>query len=328
MFNFIDFYQNKSRYKFAKLEKTALFAQNMWYLVNVVSDMFTYVGMPEEVRTEFIEFYLCSGGGLGFGKVNEKYVACMGGRCGDVDPYGIGTDFTGAFPSGTLEGKIGKEVVFIQNNQLASPDPFLLEYAKQLTEIDISIDTLIKNSRAGKVPVADTETAKTAIEQCYEKIYSGMPVAITNSKPLEKMLNPNNAAYELIDFTDTSDCDRIQHLLKAKDDILRQFHNLYGHGTNGGYKLAQESRDEVNRNNDIAFIYPNIKLKWRKKGCEEINKLFGLNISVDFSESWKIEHDKVLGTEDDNENVSRETTDNENVSRETEEKENETGVNE
>lgn len=325
MFNFIDFYQNKSKYKFAKLEKSALFAQNMWYLINVVSDMFIYEGMPDEVRTEFIEFYLCSGGGCGFGKVNEKYVACMGGRCGDVDPYGIGTDFTGAFPSGTLEGKINKDVVFIQNNQLASPDPFLLEYAKQLTEIDISIDTLIKNSRAGKVPIADNETSKTAIEQCYEKIYSGMPVAITNSKPLEKMLNPNNATYELIDFTDTSDCDRIQHLLKAKDDILRQFHNIYGHGSNGGYKLAQESVSEVNRNNDIAFIYPNIKLKWRKKACEQINKLFGLNVSVDFSESWKIEHDEVLGTNDDqNDNVSRETTENENVSRET--IENEEGV--
>jgi hypothetical protein len=34
------------------------------------------------------------------------------------------------------------------------------------------------------------------------------------------------------------------------------------------------------------------------------------NIEVDFSESWKVTHDEVLNTPDDNkENVSRETTD-------------------
>ena len=307
MFSITDFYKNPNSLKLARIEKANLFAQNLWYLINVDSDMFVVENMPEEVRAEFIEFYLCSCGGCGFGKVNGEFVACTGGRMGEVDPYGIGKFFTGAFPNGTLTGEIGKDVVFMQNNQMATPDPFIYEYARQLTEIDISIDVLIKNSRAGKVPIADSEIARAAIEDKYEKIYSGVPVSIVNSKPLEKMLSPNANAYELIDFTDVSDCDRIQHLLKAKDDILRQFHNIYGHGTSGGYKLAQESVKEVTRNNDIAFIYPNIKYKWRKKAYDEINRIFGLNIKFDFSESWKIEHDEVIGTNDDSVTLKTET---------------------
>lgn len=306
MVSITDFYKNPNSFKCAKIKKENIFAQNLWYLLNTISSIFEYKNLPEGMRAEFLEFYLCTEGGFGFGKYENGFVACVGGRAGKVDPYGIGTEFNGAFPYGTLSGKIGKDVVFVQNNNLSTPDPYILEFANQLTEIDISIDTLIRNSRAGKVPIADDEKSKAAIEEKYEKIYAGVPVAVINSKPLEKMLG-GESSFEMVDFTDPSDGDRIQHLLKAKEDIIRQFHNIYGHGSSGGYKLAQESVSEVTRNNDIAFIYPNIKYKWRKKGIEEINKLFGLNIEFDFSESWKIEHDEVLGTKDDSESVSRET---------------------
>lgn len=315
MFSIIDYMKKPNEYKFAELKKEDLFFNHLMCLINEVSNMFEYKNLPDEIRPEYIEFFLNSNGGCGGGKADaEKYVFCVGGRAGEVDPYGIGSYFTGAYPNGeygegTLEGIIGKDVAFIQNNQTATPDPYVFKYAEQLTEIDISIDTLIKNSRAGRVPVADTEVAKTAIENAYKKIYAGVPVAIVNSKPLEKMLNANSQSYEMIDFTDANGTERIQHLLKAKDDIYRQFHLIYGHGTTGGFKLAQESVAEVTRDNDIAFIYPNIKLMWRKRGFETFNKLFGTNIEVDFSESWKVTHDEVLNTPDDDENVSRETND-------------------
>lgn len=326
--NIINFLQKpNNEYKYKRLEKSVIFWNHFQYLINMISDMFEYKNLPDEIRPEFLEFYLNAEGGAGFGKAdNEHYVACVGGRAGNVDPYGIGTYFTGAYPSGaygngTLKGRINKDVVFLQNNQTATPDPYIWKFAEQLTEIDVSLDVLIKNSRLAKVPIADTEQAKTAIEEAYKKIYTGVSVAVINKKPLEKMLNENTASYEMVDFTDVSSTDRIQHLLKAKEDIYRMFHLIYGHGTSGGYKLAQETRDEVNGNNGISFIYPNIKLKWRKKGVEQINEIFGLDISVDYSESWKVEHDEVLATSDDNEeNVSRETIDEtieENVSRET-----------
>lgn len=314
MFSFIDFLKNPTEIKKAKLSKAEIFYNHFMYLINGISNMFEYKNLPEEIRPEYIEFFLNSNGGCGAGRADsEKFVFCVGGRAGDADPYGIGNYFTGAYPNGeygtgTLEGIIGKDVAFIQNNQTATPDPYIFKYAEQLTEIDISIDTLIKNSRAGCVPVADTETAKAQIEMAYKKIYEGVPVAIVNKKPFEKMVNGNAATYEMLDFTDPTGTDRIQHLLKAKDDIYRQFHLIYGHGTTGGFKLAQESVAEVTRDNDIAFIYPNIKLKWRKKGIEDFNRLFGTNIEVDFSESWKVTHDEVLNTPDDNkEIVSRET---------------------
>lgn len=303
MFNFdvLSFIKNPTKTKFFEITKEFLYAQHLNYLLNDLSNMFEYKNLPEEIRAEYLEFYLSGYGGYGFGKAeNGDFVACTGGRMGNVDYYGIGKDFSGAYPNGTLTGTIGKDVVYVQNNQNSTPDPYLYKYADQLTEIDISIDTLIKNSRAGKVPIADNEQSKAAIENAYKKIYAGQPVAIVNSKPLEKMLNGDSNSYETVDFTDVSGTERIQHLLKAKDDIYRQFHLIYGHGTNGGFKLAQESVAEVTRDNDIAFIYPNIKLKWRKKGIEEINRVFGLNIEVDFSESWKIEHDEVLNTHDDN----------------------------
>ena len=64
-------------------------------------------------------------------------------------------------------------------------------------------------------------------------------------------------------------------------------------------KLAQQSVEEINKSAGIAYITPNDMLNCRKKFVAEINETFGLNIEVDFSESWKVEHDEVLGTNDD-----------------------------
>ena len=52
----------------------------------------------------------------------------------------------------------------------------------------------------------------------------------------------------------------------------------------------------------MSFILPNDRLKMRRKGWDKVNKLFGTNVTVDFSDAWKTESIKYKKEADIDEN--------------------------
>ena len=53
--------------------------------------------------------------------------------------------------------------------------------------------------------------------------------------------------------------------------------------------MAQQTEKEIDGNTSMSFIEPYDMLTNRIKRCDSINRIFGTNISVDFSENWKRE---------------------------------------
>ena len=127
----------------------------------------------------------------------------------------------------------------------------------------------------------------------------GKPHVYFSDNSVEKLLTGEGELNNVMDLTDATLSDKIQYLVKLKDDVERWFHTDYGHSMDTSGKLAQQSVEEINKSAGIAYITPNDMLNCRKKFVAEINETFGLNIEVEFSESWKVEHDEVLGTNDD-----------------------------
>ena len=74
-------------------------------------------------------------------------------------------------------------------------------------------------------------------------------------------------------------------------------------------KIAQQTVDEVTSTDTMSMIYPNQRLKVAKEFCEDVNKKFGLSMSVDFSEAWKRNFtDIIIGdTESDIDNIGGES---------------------
>ena len=81
--------------------------------------------------------------------------------------------------------------------------------------------------------------------------------------------------------------DSVQYLSKLHDDILRRKATMYGHALNTTGKLAQQSKDEINDYDSISMIIPEDMLECRRNGVEMINKVFGCNITVDYSLPWR-----------------------------------------
>ena len=51
---------------------------------------------------------------------------------------------------------------------------------------------------------------------------------------------------------------------------------------------------ETDANQDTLLPLIEQMLLWRRKGAEEINRLYGLNVSVDYSGSWKRSVENVM----------------------------------
>ena len=300
-----------------KALKNFLYKKNFLRLGEKRICMFEYKNLPKEIknRSQFIELYLMHGGVCGFGKwkstnpaVNGTYGFCIGNPSGEPDPYNIGTDFVGAANQSEMYGglsdaptmgkKLG-DVVLCYNNSFMCPDLEIRWFAELLTEIDISIRVLVLNARACKVSKVSSSIEQAKLQECFNSTEDGKPHVYFSDNSVEKLLTGEEELNNVMDLTDATLSDKIQYLVKLKDDVERWFHTDYGHSMDTSGKLAQQSVEEINKSAGIAYITPNDMLNCRKKFVAEINETFGLNIEVDFSESWKVEHDEVLGTNDD-----------------------------
>ena len=63
----------------------------------------------------------------------------------------------------------------------------------------------------------------------------------------------------------------------------------YGQTINSSSKLAQETVDEVNGAVSASLILPLNMLEARQGMCEEVNRKFGTDISVELSGAWRAE---------------------------------------
>lgn len=302
-----------------KALKNFLYKKNILRLAEKRVCMFDYKNLPKEIknRSQFIELYLMHDGVCCFGKwksanqaINGTYGFCLGNPSGEPDPYNIGTDFVGSSNQSEMYGslsdaptigkKFGNEVVLCYNNSFMCPDLEIRWFAELLTEIDISIRVLVLNARACKVSKVSSSIEQAKLQECFNSTEDGKPHVYFSDNTIEKLLTGEEELNNVMDLTDATLSDKIQYLVKLKDDVERWFHTDYGHSMDTSGKLAQQSVEEINKSAGIAYITPNDMLNCRKKFVAEINETFGLNIEVDFSESWKVEHDEVLGTNDDN----------------------------
>jgi hypothetical protein len=74
-------------------------------------------------------------------------------------------------------------------------------------------------------------------------------------------------------------------LLETMDKIERMFENEIGIPNTGGMEKKERLiTDEVNANNVSTYSKAELWLENLRTGCEEANKMFGLNLRVDWRE--------------------------------------------
>lgn len=267
-----------------------------WYnLYNVLLSMFEYTGLPETLHPELIETMFITQGTCGVAKINgDLYTGC-GGYCGNVvnylpENYKITVQ---GIAKPNFEGKAGVDIAVGWNNGAIVGDFSLLKFASILTEIDVSERVNVLFSRFLRIPKVKNTKEQKAVEDAVTDILLGNFRAVVSDN-IRELLTDTATSDNFLDLVDVKEVDKLQYLNQYRDNIIKRFFQMYGQGMQSTAKLAQQTTDELHGNDTVSMILPVQRLHYRKKFVDEINRLFGTSITVDFSECWKNSENEML----------------------------------
>ena len=166
------------------------------------------------------------------------------------------------------------DVVYIMNNELQKPTREFMElFAYRLYETERTIDI---NLQAQKTPIlieGDTKTILT-LKNVYMQ-YSGNTPFIFGNKQFDISNNLN--------VIKTDPPYIIDKLAVHKHQILNDALTVLGIDNANTDKKERLITNEVESNEQLITYYLNCYYKTRKKACDDINKKFGLNISIELN---------------------------------------------
>ena len=255
-------------------------------LFNTMLEMFEYKNLPDTIPKRFLESILHGTGEVFISKINDKLIASHGTLAGEVDEYGLGTECIAVCPRGEASGERGVDIAYGINNDTATPDTLIYWIAHLLAEADKSIKTNVIYSRLLKIPKVNSEKDKSMFEEIIQKVIDGEPKAFASSNALDLELG---AGIETFELTDANKIDKLPYLSQFFEDCLKRFYNFYGQPMQNQNKRAQSISDEIHGQDSVSFIIPMQMLRCRQALCDEVNRIFGTDISVDFSPIWRVE---------------------------------------
>lgn len=257
-------------------------------LMELSISMFKWNNLPSTVDERFIELSLFTDGMALFFKddvIGELCTRCTIG--GQLNCYDIPTQRTAYSTNGYMHNLDETNSVIIFNNLIRTNSMLDVEmFAKRLYKIDRIIDV---NANAQRTPILlqCSEEERLSIENIYKQYDGNSPVIFGT-----KGLNPKSIS--CIQTGAPYLCDKLYQL---KTQIWNEALTYLGISNINVQKKERLISDEVLRNQGGTIASRYSRLQARRQACEQINAMFGTNISVDYREDYQVVNDKTDGTE-------------------------------
>ena len=260
-------------------------------LTDIALSCVKWKNLPEEIDPRFLEWCLFYDGMAIFFKddITEKFVCIQVMPSGQFNMYRIPKERTAYAVNGYQNSDLNEHnSVIIYNNLLRKPSVQDIEiYAKKLTNIDLTLNV---NVNAQKTPIAIIcdETQRLTFLQLYQNYSGNMPFIFG-----DKGLNLDN-----VKSLNTQADYKGEELNKLKTDIWNEALTYLGVSNVQYQKKERINTEEINRSMGGAFASRRSRIKARQNAVEEINKMFGLSIEVDFEDEVdKIDNNGYNGNE-------------------------------
>lgn len=270
-----DIYQVLSYKSVAQRANNLAFTDYYYWLMLITRSLFEWKNLPNNMNERWIERYLYRDGRCVF--YDDPILGPMVAGFAEtytVNCYNDPTSVTPIAPNYTYEGKElinGDNAVVIRNNDMMIPSfPMIRLYAKKLANLDRSIEV---NVEAQKTPV---------VVQCSDKQRLSLKNAINqriDNEPVmfvDKSLDLND-----IKILDLNPPLVFPQLQLQKHNVLNECFTRLGINNANMDKRERLVADEVQANNEQVQASEDVMLKARQRACEEINRIFGTNISVE-----------------------------------------------
>lgn len=263
-------------------------------LMELSISMFEWLNLPDSVDPRFLELCLFGEGYAVFFKDEVlDYLALQCAIGGELNVYRIPTKRKAYATSGYQKNLTDKDSVIIFNNELHTNSMLpVLDFAQKLWDLDRS---LIVNAKAQKTPIAIlcNEKQRLSLKQVYEQYEGNQPFIFGN----------DTLDLKQIQVVKTDAPFVADKLFQLKTEIWNEALTYLGISNTNMQKRERMLTDEVIRNMGGTIASRYSRLNARKQACDEINKMFGLNIDVQFREDYREADDAMMfegQTGDDN----------------------------
>lgn len=263
----------------AFLQNQRTYLQYVNRLTELSISMFDWQNLPNTIDARFLELALFNDGMAVFFK--DEVMGYLGLQVmigGTLDVYRIPITRT-AFAQNGYQMKLDQSnSVIIFNNMLHTNSILdVQEMSKRLYEIQRTIDVNVIQQKTPKI-ITCTENQRLVMKNLYAQ-YMGNEPFIFGDKNLDL------SGIKTFDTTSPYVADKLYDL---KTQYWNEALTYLGISNVNTVKKERMITDEVQRNlgGTIASRYS--RLFMRQQACEQINKMFGLNISVDYREDMQV----------------------------------------
>lgn len=254
--------------------------------------VFEWVNLPDDVDSVFLEKNIYEMGRILFFKdyemINENgenpYLVLPVALNGRLNVYNIPMFRQAYAPNGYRALRNDKDSVIIYDNILKMTiDDIVYSYAERLAKVERIMDINLNNTRH-PVLIKTGEKQKKLIEDLMLDINSNKPFVIADPDAFDTLVKGTEVFNISGEFV-------IDKLMDYKHSLMNEILTILGIGNS-----SQDKRERlVAKEMDIASkqnqAYAQIRLRARKQACKQINKMFGLNIDVKYSDELGDEPD-------------------------------------
>lgn len=265
--------------------------------------MYKWEGLPDTIDERFLELTLFDNGyGLYFRDeiIGDLFLQCTIG--GELDVYRIPINRMAYSVNGYQNFKTKADSVIVFNNFLHTTTHIDIDmFAQKLYNVSRAIDVNINAQKTPLMIVCD-EKQKLTMKNVYMQYEGNEPFIFANK-------NFETNAIQVLKTDAPFIADRLSI---EKNRIWNEAMLFLGINNNNMDKKERQISDEVNSNLEQISMSRQIGLNARRQGAKEINRMFGTNISVNYNpELEELYNAMVFGTDNSDENVSRETSEKE-----------------
>ena len=246
-------------------------------LKELAISMFEWKNLPSSVDPRFLELTLFNDGQCLFFK--DEVMGYLTLQCtigGQFNVYRVPTNRRAYATNGYQNNLDETNSVIIYNNMLRKNTIEVVDmFAKRLYDLDSIIDV---NANAQKTPVLITcdETQRLTLQNIYMQYTGNQPVIYGN-----KNLDVNGIKVLKTDAPYIG-----QMIYELKINVWNEALSYLGISTVNNAKRERLITDEVQRNLGGTYASRYSRMNMRKEACKNINKMFGLNIDVDYRQDY------------------------------------------
>lgn len=268
-------------------------------LTELSVSMFEWKNVPDSIDTRFLEMVLFTNGSAVFFKDEDldlnvgladdriedgTYLALPVAMNGRWNVYNVPMQRRAYASNGYNKSLNQNNSVIIYNNMIRTNSVLMCKlYAERLWDLDRTIDV---NARAQKTPILIQceEPQRLTMMNLYKEYNGNQPYIFG-----DKNLDINSLKVFKTDAPYVAD-----KLYQLKTEIWNEALTYLGISNINYQKKERMITDEVLRNQGGTIASRYSRLEARREAAEQINRMFGLDIQVDYREDYRESDDDIV----------------------------------